>query len=112
MRSLSLPLLLVVMDVLGQMGHVLGQMGYALGKWDKCAAGWGVAARKARGRTLDKTLGCGIISRDFSTYNPKDLAVCKFEAKGSDFLGMMVAHGVGLPFLGCPLLLLHTADTD
>ena len=57
-------------------------------------------------------LGCGIINRDFSTYNPNDLAACEFEAKGSDFLEMMVAHGIGLPFFGCPLLLLHTADTN
>lgn len=57
-------------------------------------------------------LGCGIINRDFPTYNPNDLAACEFEAKGSDSLEMMVAHGMGLPFLGCPLLLLHTADTS
>lgn len=60
-------------------------------------------------------LGFGIINRDFSTYNPNDQAACEFEARGSDLLEMMVAHGMCLPFLGCPLLLLlllHRADTN
>lgn len=36
----------------------------------------------------------------------------RFRQGASDLSEIMVAHGMVLPFLGCPLLLLHRADTN
>lgn len=89
----------------GVKGMHTGQRGQTL----CCRLGSGSKEGKRQNSGL--CLGHGIINRDF-TYNPKDLAARKFEAKGSDVLEMMVAHRMGFPFLGCPLLLQHTADAN
>lgn len=94
------------LDVLGQMGCTLSKQINVLqaGEWQQGRQGAELWTRLH--------LSCGIIDRDFSTSNPNDQAACELAARGSDFLEMMVAHGMCLPFLGCPLLLLHGADTN
>lgn len=109
---MSPPYLCAVMDVLapggaGANGMHAEQMGQTL------SCRWGSGSRKDEAELWTRLhLHCGIIDRDFSTYNLSDLAARKFETGVSDFLEIMVAHGLDLPFLDCPLLLLHTADTE
>lgn len=101
-----------MMDVLaaggaGANGMHTEQMGQTL------SCRWGSGSRKDEAELWTRLhLHYGIIDRNFSTYNLSDLAACEFETRVSDFLEIMVANGLDLPSLDCPLLLLHTVDTE
>lgn len=74
---------------------------------------WGSGSRKHEAQLWTRLhLHYGIIEKDFSTYNLSDLATCEFEIRVSDFLQIIIPHGLDLPFLDCALLLLHTVDTE